>query len=51
MNLSTHIRRAMETARLARRSHKGANSPKGFGKKMAHKADRRVGRALSREEA
>lgn len=49
MNLSTNIRRAMGTARLARRSHKGANSHKGFGKKMTHKAERRAGRALSRE--
>jgi hypothetical protein len=49
MNTETNIRGAMKTARFARRSWKGSNSVKGYGKKHARKADRRVSRALCQE--
>jgi len=46
MNVDTAIRGACKTLRFARRSFRGASSAKGRGKKFAHKAERRVGRAL-----
>ncbi len=46
MNVDTAIRGACKTLRFARRSFRGACSAKGRGKKFAHKAERRVGRAL-----
>lgn len=51
MNANTAIRAAQKTARLARRSWKGPMTCKGNGKKLAHKADRRLGKALAREES
>lgn len=51
MNISTAVRSAQKTLRLARRSWKGTCCAKGRGKKHAHKADRRLGKALAREEA
>jgi len=49
MNTETAVRRAMGTLRLSRRSFRGACSAKGYGKKAAHKAERRVSKALTRE--
>jgi len=49
MNTDTAIRSALKTLRLARRSFRGACCPKGFGKRAAAKAERRLGRALTRE--
>lgn len=43
-----NVRAALKTARLARRSWRGAMCPKGFGKRAAGKADRRVSKALCR---
>ena len=48
MNHST--RAALKTARLARRSFRGANCAKGKGKRIASKAFRRLDKALCREE-
>lgn len=48
MNASHNIRRAMKTARMNRRAY--GSSCKGSGKKAAHKAERRVDKALSRGE-
>ncbi len=49
MNAEHNIRRAMKTARLNRRAY--GSSCKGLGKKAAHKSERRVNKALTREEA
>jgi hypothetical protein len=50
MNASTNVRAALAKVRLTRRSWRGLCCPKGNGKKLAHKADRRLGKALAREE-
>lgn len=47
---STAVRKAAKIARFARRSFKGGNSSKGFGKVIAHRAERRLSKALAREE-
>jgi hypothetical protein len=49
MNNVKSVNRALNTLRLARRSFRGANCPKGKGKIAAHRAERRLGKALSRE--
>jgi hypothetical protein len=50
MNVETAIRGACKTLRLARRSFRGSCSANGRGKKFAHKAERRVGRALCADQ-
>lgn len=47
MNAHT-VRAAEKTLRLARRSFRGSNCSKGKGKVAAHKAERRLGKALAR---
>jgi hypothetical protein len=47
--VSKAVNAAEKTLRMVRRSFKGSNSAKGKGKKVAHKAERRVGRAMARD--
>jgi len=49
MNIANNVRRAMKAARMNRRAY--GSSSKGSGKKVAHRAERRVAKALAREES
>lgn len=49
MSPDHNIRACLKTARLARRSFRGANCSKGRGKRFAAKAFRRLDKALCRE--
>ncbi len=49
MNPHTAIRANLKNALYCRRSFRGSNCHKGRGKRIAHKADRRLGKALTSE--